>query len=112
MVSPKQARQYLAQLQEYNADPLTLLMELDKVRTMCLDGYQTEKATAKGEVVNVTEVDPRTVVAAVKETRELIKFLMVAAGDAGEDQRDYVFNLNVISAPPAPKQIDQDTLEL
>lgn len=100
MVSPKQAKRYLDQLQEFNADPQVLLTELDKIRTMCIDGYTTEKATAKGEVVSVTEVDMRTAVAAIKETRELIKTLITIAGEAGEESRDYQFNLHVITSPP------------
>ena len=109
MVTPKQAKQYLSQLTEFNADPQVLFTELDRIRTLAIDGYQTEKATAKGEVVSVTEVDLRTAVAAIKETRELVKMLITLAGSELDTARDYQFTLNVITKPlelQPPKQIE------
>jgi hypothetical protein len=102
-MKPSQAKQYLTQLQEFKADPATLMSELEVVRKMAIDGYKTEKATAKGEVVEVFETDLRTAVAAIKETRELVKTLIVIAGDEIGDSRDYQFQLTVVTKPATPK---------
>lgn len=112
MVTPKKAKQYLDQLSEFNADPQVLLMELDRIRSMCIDGYRTEKATVKGEVVELVEKDVRTAVAAIKETRELVKMLITIAGSELEDTKDYQFNLTVITSPPGIQGYDSSALDV
>ena len=94
----RKAKKYLDQLSEFNADPLILLTELDKIRTMCIEGYTTERATPKG-VMEVHEKDLRTAVAAIKQTQDLLELMMKTAGTELGDDRDYQFQISVITKP-------------
>ena len=59
MKQPKPG-QILNQLLEMEAGPVNRAMRLRELERMCTDGYTTEVNTARGDVVEVTQKDPKT----------------------------------------------------
>jgi len=98
-MTPEQAKRYLKSIGEFQADPMQLLAELEVIRSKSVEGYQQEKASAKGDVVVVTEIDMRTAVQAIRVTWGIVKDLYDIASEGAPEDRDYQFELHVITGP-------------
>lgn len=60
-------------LPEFEADPISLLNQLNELYQLSIKGYQTEKVTQRGGVVQVTEVDPRNALNCVKAKYRILE---------------------------------------
>lgn len=57
------------------ANPLDTLARINKAMDMALDGCLTEKATAKGESVEVLEKSPGIIAQLVRSQLEVLKYI-------------------------------------
>lgn len=95
----KRIRETLEKLETYNATPEQLLAALDDLYKTCREGYQQQRQTAKGTVVELTEIDMKTALNAIETKYAIVKDLLKQDEEDGE-VRDYQFNLHVITEPP------------
>lgn len=65
--------QVLNQLLEMEASPVDRALRIRMLEQMCTDGYKTEVNTAKGSIVTVELVEPRTALACNRALGEIFE---------------------------------------
>lgn len=90
-----EASRILKRLREYNSDIESTLVQIEDIRRMSVEGFDTEVPGKEGAML-VTQKTPAVGVQALQLRMNVIKFLVEQAGEA-EEQQGLTLSINVVA---------------